>query len=1713
MSKFVIMGKRAITVSLTGTMILWSLGLASLAPAQAATLVAGDLIKASGPAVYYYTSDGKRAPFPNEKVFNSWYVGFGKVKTITDAELAALSLSGTNMTYRPGTRLAKITTDPKVYAVEPGGSLRWVKDEATAKALYGDTWNKQIDDVADVFFTNYSKGADVDSAKPTVGSLVKSASSADIYYVDADGGKRKLADLATFDANGFQSKYVRTVSDAVLTGLTASAKGELKAKEDAVAMPQLAAPSAKAGEAAKVEAPAGKQMLTVALASDNPTGAVHASGTSYNKVLSLNLTAGADADVSLTSLTLTRGGLATDTSLSGVAVFAHTANMRHGTFATFSNNKATVSMSNEPIKVAKGTTVPLWVKVNVTAAAAGQSGTYSLAVNAATDLGTSAEVSGTFPFTSSTFSLTSGANVVGTLTVDTITVHDNGATDATVVNLNMGSNDQPTGKFRFVAGANEDMKLVSIRLYNNGNTVDDDLKNVDLVGPDAAILATAEKQKDKYITFDLSKLSGGGYSIPKGASRDLGIQEDIVSGSARTIRWLLQNDYDLEAYGTSSGAGILATLVGGTTPSGNDQAFPVGDRVGANFVNKITVAAGTMTLSKSASSPTGNIPAGGTLVTLGKFEAKASGEDMELRQISYRVDRSPANATSSLTGTFTVKLQESGATSSPTTIFTVAGSAATYEAATTATLTTYPTLKSNKTYYITYEGDIGSSVPSGTTYSTRLDILQVYRKNSNDTVDPTVAESTANTLTVTTGTLSVAANSSQTPITVVQNQSALATLGSWTFTAGPAEPILVNSVTVDDNTAGIGRNFKELELWVGGAKKSQDTSSTIAPTATTATVAFNLSPAVEIGAGQTAVIEVKGKVLTTTLDASVTFQLNASAISGSGKTSLTSLSTVPPVVTAAQAVTVAASGTLAVSRDTVTNVRTSQVVAGTTGVTFGAYKFQTSNTESIKIRKVYVSNAGSNTNGLTSIGLYDGGANPIGSIAKSSLGSDTLITGGDEKSVVFDFTGMTGGGYEIPLNTFKVLSLKANTVYAATAGQTAQLVISEVEAEGTGSGTRVYTTLNGADATPAASTLSYAAGDVLSVHDNDDATSPNFAGNANVGVVATSTAAAGTVLTTGGDALIDSNGEFAFRAGDVISKWRTMNTQTIASAGSSSTQNYTAGDLLAIADISAGSSTLSVVTTSRAATADIGANGELVNGYDLDNGDIITRVAGGASEVIDASSANTYNAGDVVVVNDTGDATDDGVYVIGTAVNPGTDLTAASALVNGYTFASGRVTKLPVFSTELGATTSAYAYRQGDVVAIHDQSATTDDGIFVVNAARALGSDITAAGGLITGITLTTSDRISRIGVSQTADNLKRLYPTKMNFAWTAASGGAVLSTGNQVEVGRFTMGADTANAANPDARISVTALNFTKIASATLTNVTLNDVTNNTDIATNVTAGTSNLNFPATVLTAQAFTHGESRTFRILADTGTSAGSQSVQFRFNSGSDTSAGTATWSVSVGQAPSVTTVSGVTWTVLASDVTDVANAQMTAASVASDAITPTLSSVTIADDTASTDSLAPDSTLALTFSEKIDPNSISVDLRYGTASSTGATITAGSTGSVGTANTAASTTVCNGSTDGGHDVLFIQNIACVGLGNSGAVVAGAGVASSTMRAVEASLNSAGTVLTLTLRTAVTLDRSDHAATAKNDLGELLTAVRDTAGNLLAASSWTVTNLDL
>jgi plastocyanin len=124
----------------------------------------GDLIRGeSHDAVYYYGEDGFRYVFPNSKTYFTWYDNFDDVKWISDEDLGTIQIGG-NVTYKPGVKMVKITSDPKTYAVDEGGALRWVTTQEAAETLYGVDWNTKIDDVPDAFFSNYEMGADITDA-------------------------------------------------------------------------------------------------------------------------------------------------------------------------------------------------------------------------------------------------------------------------------------------------------------------------------------------------------------------------------------------------------------------------------------------------------------------------------------------------------------------------------------------------------------------------------------------------------------------------------------------------------------------------------------------------------------------------------------------------------------------------------------------------------------------------------------------------------------------------------------------------------------------------------------------------------------------------------------------------------------------------------------------------------------------------------------------------------------------------------------------------------------------------------------------------------------------------------------------------------------------------------------------------------------------------------------------------------------------------------------------------------------------------------------------------------------------------------------------------------------------------------------------------------------------------------------------------------------
>ncbi|MFH1404636.1 MAG: cupredoxin domain-containing protein [Patescibacteria group bacterium] len=145
---------------------------------------AGDLVRGeSFSAVYYVGRDGFRYVFPNDKTYATWYSNFDTVKWLSDADLATIQIGG-NVTYKPGLKMIKINSDPKVYAVGEGGKLHWVTTEAVAVALYGTSWNKMIDDVPDGFFSNYKKSGAIEMME----DFSPSEEKANAISIDSDKG-------------------------------------------------------------------------------------------------------------------------------------------------------------------------------------------------------------------------------------------------------------------------------------------------------------------------------------------------------------------------------------------------------------------------------------------------------------------------------------------------------------------------------------------------------------------------------------------------------------------------------------------------------------------------------------------------------------------------------------------------------------------------------------------------------------------------------------------------------------------------------------------------------------------------------------------------------------------------------------------------------------------------------------------------------------------------------------------------------------------------------------------------------------------------------------------------------------------------------------------------------------------------------------------------------------------------------------------------------------------------------------------------------------------------------------------------------------------------------------------------------------------------------------------------------------------------------------
>lgn len=565
--------KKAFTWSVVTATILWSMGAAALVPlvAQAAecpSLSAGAVVKvASSSSVFLINSDLKRMYFPNAEVYKTWFKDYSNVQTITPTCLENYpTFLGNGVNYRPGSRLVKSVVTPSVYAVGANNTRHKIASEAVAKELYGANWASVVRDVADVFMGNLADGAELASAKPHEGMLVKKASSADVYLVT--GGKLVKVDGAlSTQASG----DVRTVSDAVFAAVEMGS-GSVAAGT------VVDNPSQKTGG---TTTPVSGGSVSVSLAANTPAAGYVAKGAYNAEFTKLTFKASAAGAVRVDKIVIKRDGLGADADLTAVRLWDGAKQLGSDQALNTNTHLATFNNLNWDLKA--GETKTLTVSADTYSSA---SGTNDYLAATVVELEGAGSVSASLPLAGNAMQYHSVT--MGVLDVDALTTP--GAT--TIIS---GSTDQEVACFNFDTDSSEGFNLKSLTLTNNGTASNDEVSNFVLkdgatvIGKNTGTFATGGT-----VTIDMSDKP---YFIDKSKSKNLCVSVDIKGGITTTKTVILQvaESKHVVAMGDSSKAQVVITKDNGSTfTAQSSQTMSIGQGTLTVSMNTATspVAAG-----------------------------------------------------------------------------------------------------------------------------------------------------------------------------------------------------------------------------------------------------------------------------------------------------------------------------------------------------------------------------------------------------------------------------------------------------------------------------------------------------------------------------------------------------------------------------------------------------------------------------------------------------------------------------------------------------------------------------------------------------------------------------------------------------------------------------------------------------------------------------------------------------------------------------------------------------------------------------------------------------------------------------------------------------------------------------------------------------------------------------------------------------------------
>lgn len=123
------------------------------------------------PAIYFINQNRERQYFLSSWIFKCYQSDYSNVVTFRPYtnldDLAPSAMLGV-VAPKAGCGLVKTTASPSVYAFDDNGTRHKIKDEASAYALYGASWAKQIHDIPDFIMSLFPIGTPLDNTTPIV---------------------------------------------------------------------------------------------------------------------------------------------------------------------------------------------------------------------------------------------------------------------------------------------------------------------------------------------------------------------------------------------------------------------------------------------------------------------------------------------------------------------------------------------------------------------------------------------------------------------------------------------------------------------------------------------------------------------------------------------------------------------------------------------------------------------------------------------------------------------------------------------------------------------------------------------------------------------------------------------------------------------------------------------------------------------------------------------------------------------------------------------------------------------------------------------------------------------------------------------------------------------------------------------------------------------------------------------------------------------------------------------------------------------------------------------------------------------------------------------------------------------------------------------------------------------------------------------------------